>query len=218
MSARDERRARMLTKLAPHERPAWRAETETGDQLDASKLGGTPIAGAPIETVGLRMLVQLRGEDLPEELGFPGDHIVQLFWSRAHYGSMTRGPAGGDLAMACFPRPSTIEARDAKELPARRLGRFERFDDRPRWADLQNLGVRLNAKEMRIAQEERPEDRLKLGGWPDWIQHADWPGDEWRLLLQLHGELAGVDFGDTGLGYLLWRPGSTDLAFGWSST
>ncbi len=218
MNAREARRARMLSKLAPHGRPAWRAETEAGDELDASKLGGTPIAGAPIETGGLRLMVQLRGEDLPSELGFPDDRIVQLFWSPAFYGTMTRGPGGGDVAMASFVRPSSIEAREGKELPARRIGRFERFDDRPRWADLQHLGVRLNAKEMRIAQDDRPEDSFKLGGWPDWIQHADWPGEGWRLLLQFHGSLAGVDFGDSGLGYLLWQPETTELAFGWSST
>lgn len=218
----DARRTRLANKLGAHARPGWRVSAQGGDALDASKLGGTPIAGAPVKAGGMRMLAQLRSEDLPAGLGFPPDRIVQLFWSRSHYGEMTRGPEGGGVALACFPRPTKVEAREMKEMPARRLTSFDEFEDRPRWADLDRLGVRLNAKELRLAQEGGPEDRLKVGGWPDWIQHADWPGTEWRLLLQFHGELAGVDFGDSGLGYLLWRPPSNgepvELAFGWSST
>ena len=80
MSARAARHARLLSKLAPHTRPAWRPQAEPGDELDASKLGGTPIAGANVDTAGLRMLVQLRSDDLPEELGFPAGQTARTAW------------------------------------------------------------------------------------------------------------------------------------------
>ncbi len=229
-------------KVRPFRRTAWLPEVVDGDATaTASKFSGIPALGPAEEwprcaNCGepMQLFVQLNAVDLPEEyaerlLG----GIVQLFYCTseeptcdidceawAPYGRSTlarllvAGPTAGDdraLPPATFP-------------PKRIVG-WTPISDLPNSDELRELGVDLSEEEAEAMHHawEMPQSGEKLGGWPLWIQHIEYPscrrcGDRMEMLFQIDSDQSlPWSLGDAGVGHITQCPQHRDeLAFGWA--
>jgi hypothetical protein len=243
------RRERLQTKLATARRPAFFPVLETGDgEPGDDKLGGTPLGEVPI-CKGCRcpmvLLLQLDPRRLPAGAPGQGKGPLQVFHCGRHdcdYGDVTHSPGGTGVVMRVAVEPKTAKASAAKSTteaapkPAKKgkakavqavgKGKASRIVGWTEASDLPGPGdltaLALDAKEQRLAADERSRDGDKLGGYPCWIQHPTAPDcptchAPMHFVFQLSARL--VDFGDSGLGYLhQCGKHPAKLAFSWSST
>lgn len=71
------------------------------------------------------------------------------------------------------------------------------------------------------APDEEPEGfDNKIGGFPQWLQFDETPGEGWTLLLQLdsNGAPFEINFGDVGVGYAFLSPDGRGGKFLWQCT
>jgi len=125
------------------------------------------------------------------------------------------------VAVPAGDEPS-ISGIDGPSLEERLIVSWETLTDYPSWEDMQSLGVVCNPDLMEW-MEEWPLEGDKLGGWPRWVQAAEWPqdpnsGTRMELLFQLDSEVnLAYMFGDAGIGHVTVSPDNPDtLGFGWA--
>lgn len=236
-----ERLSRLNRKLAGLTRTAWVPVVEAGAGDPAgSKLGGVPWleeGKAWPRCKGckrpMHLLLQLRGEDVPDRaLALPEGSLLQVFHCGRGYpcdeGYGIASPGGRGAWLRVVQRDARggapADAPEGLALEKRIVGWTPR-EELPGHGDTQVAGLRLNAKELRWLSDHGPHGRSKLGGHADWIQSphaASCPkcGAAMAFALQLaSGEHIAVDFGDSGLGYVLQCQKHPDrLVFAWSST
>jgi uncharacterized protein YwqG len=222
-----------LAKLAAHKRSAWKPYVEEGPGAPGgSRFGGLPAAGAEWPVCGqsgkpLTLFAQIASEHLPEELGRPfGEGLLQVFCATHD---------GGDDTWAAFSEthclrvvPATDEVLPAPDgvevFPVKAIVGWEEQADYPHYEDLMELDHELDDDEDEVVAEAGyPVPGDKLGGWPMWIQGAEYPdcrqcGARMELLLQLDSEdqLPWM-WGDVGCAHVTVCPEHPDeLALAWA--
>lgn len=235
MRSDDLRRERLASRLAAARRPCFEPVLEAGDGSPGdSKMGGTPLGDPPV-CKGCKqvmvLLLQLDTDALPEGAKVRGKGPLQVFHCgrSCDYGDTKHSPGGVGvvLRMGLPKAPAKAEGKPKKGKAgvvvrgkASRIVGFTPGFDLPGRGDAGDL--KLDAKEMRLMQEQRSQGGDKLGGYPSWIQSpqpAECPtcSAPMQFIFQLSARL--VDFGDSGLGYLhQCEKHPAKLAFSWSST
>lgn len=231
------RQQRLRHKLEAYTKSAYLPVTEVGESgLTASKLAGTPWMpkNKPWpQCKGCKRpmlhVVQLNLSTVPNAATAEPE-LVQLFHCGDPYdcnpGSHIHSPGGRNavirhvLAKGDGAHPDA--ERELHHTPARTIVGWEETLEHPSGQDVADLT--LNSKEQRLLSSLGPSGDTKLGGWPDWVQGADWPacptcGSKMRLLLQLRSEHhIPVSFGD-GLAYVMQcTQHPKKLAVSWSFT
>jgi hypothetical protein len=230
-----------LALLAAHRRRAWVPVVEKGDgAADDSKLSGTPWLrpGESWPACGncgrpMQLFVQIHARDLPAGAADPlGGRLLQFFYCTSEE------PLCEVECEAFFPgaRSTLLRLADARgsaappatrppgEFPPLRLVGWEEVDDYP--GHDEDVGVELTDAEwdaFYALDYPRPGD--KWGGWPAWIQAAEYPacpecGREMALLFQVDSQCnRPFMFGDLGTGHITQCPDHPErLAFGWACT
>ncbi len=238
MRADDLRRERLAARLKEARRPCFEPILETGDGAPSdAKMGGTPL-GDPPTCKGCKqamvLLLQLDPAGLPDGAPIRGKGLLQIFHCGRHdcdYGDTTYSPGGTGVVLRMGPPKESAKAK-ATDKPKKgkpkvvAKGQASRIIGWKPGFDLPGRGdagaLKLDAKELRLLQEQRSREGDKLGGHPSWIQSpqpATCPAcsASMRFIFQLSARL--VDFGDAGLGYVhQCEKHPAKLAFSWSST
>jgi hypothetical protein len=225
------------------ERTAWFPLLEVGEgDPRGSRFGGRPwLAEAEAWPacgrclLPMHFLVQLAGDDLPPALrpARPGA-LVQLFLcdrrcQKADLGTpfapstVARELHSERGGVARAPRPEVV-------FPAHRVLRWLPRPDHPSYADLcERLGLAdaLELVDALRARGLRPAGGEKLGGWPDWVEDAEYPRcpacrgpsrprmEPW-LQIDSNRSLP-VQLGEHGVGWLIRCGGCGLLSFEWQS-
>lgn len=198
----------------------------------------------------MRFLLQLAFAELPQQANLPfRDGILQLFYCSSDDGSCeTWAPFSGTDVFRVLPHASGVAAGPPgiDPLPQVHVIRWEAMEDHPHPEEHRALGLsyEYDFKRSRVSvQGEDPAIRLddldidlnvaetislsrpgdKLGGWPYWIQGAEYPqcpdcATPMELLLQVDSE-DNLDymFGDAGCAHVTYCPQHPNVfAFGWA--
>lgn len=146
--------------ITRHERPCWRAVTETGDDSPTvSKFGGTPCL-LPGETHPvcqrcgrpLQLFLQLDLADVPVEIGNRfGLGLLQLFYCASSSTPDCDGAYGWEaFSDTCSkvrilpPKQATERSPEVSQFPAQRIVGWTREIDHPSGAELDSLGVKID--------------------------------------------------------------------------
>lgn len=211
-------------------RPFWLPLTREGQFADnPSHFGGIPDL-APDETwpgcphcgVPMALLLQLDLATLPAEApgrAEAGAGLLQLFGC-TDCGALSED--GSALARRLPPaeRSAAVLSFDAVMLAPRSIVGWRAGSERPgagEWDDEQGLPP--------AGEDEECQGGDKLGGWPAWVQYAEYPfcpvcRQPQRLLFQIASQ-QGLDymFSDVGTAYLMYCSQHPDqLSFSWQST
>jgi hypothetical protein len=258
----EELRQRLGPWLESHRRPAWLPICEVGDgPATASKFAGTPWLGEAESwpVCGscqrpLDLFLQLNLSELPQELtGRFGSGLLQFFYCR-HTASSgdCRGEGYEAFADCQCVRIVHPDSSGGRPQVAAEVGSFapktiidwNRIDDYPRWAELEELGlvfrfdqesqrVWIECREIGLVSERFPSatafdylDRCngsdKLAGWPCWIQNVEYPNcprcqRRMQLVFQHTGDELPFMFGDMGIGQITQCPEHHEvIAFSWA--
>lgn len=231
--------AELQRLLRPHARPAWLPHTVDEDHgADASKFGGMSLVGAdyPVPVCpgclqAMPLFVQLNPVHLPAEMaGRLHGKVLQLFYctNECDDGFM---PFSSSSVARLVPLSEPVTGVTvAESFPAKTIIGWELVEDYPHWDDWEDVGLDLTIDEGVVLEQESdeeisPSDQDKLGGWPHWIQGAEYPdcpdcGRQMQLLMQLASEdHLPYMFGDMGIGHITQCPQHPEvLAFGWACT
>jgi hypothetical protein len=223
--------------IAPLRRSCWQPIVEHGDSPLHSKFSGTP-AVAPGESwptcahcgKAMQLFVQLNVAEFPP--GFVGpwtSGLLQLFYCTS------RRPNCEIDCEAYFPFSKSVLARivdgsliaapetpPAQQFPSKRIIGWSRQDDYPSAQELE--GSPLSNDEIdALSQSGYPVAGEKLGGWPAWVQHVEYPscpecGSPMSLVFQIDSEdNLPYMFGDVGCGHITYCPTHPHrLAFAWA--
>lgn len=197
----------------------------------------------------MRFLVQLDVEELPDEFVTPlPDGVVQLFYCQFDDGDCsTWEPFGGCSHVRVLPRDAhELAASPVEPDEQAYVVAWELFEDHPGPEDFALLGLTLDYdfdRQVVTARAKEPAFELvdapmalgvaeliseavagdKLGGWPLWIQGAEYPpcpecGAPMQVFLQLDSECnLPWMFGDAGCGHLTQCARHPHvMAFGWA--
>lgn len=238
---------------ARHARPAWRPVTEERRGESQFGGVPRLAAGEPwprCQACGqpMHLFVQLAMAALPAGFARRGAGLLQLFYCSRDDGSCeTWRPFSGAHVARLLDAPATdaIPPAGLTPLPARAIVGWRELVDYPHPEDHGELGlfyvydftrnrVTIHCDDPPLELREVPSDEAaetiacaepgdKLGGWPHWVQSAEYPacpdcGQRMELVLQLDSE-DQVDhmFGDGGCGHLTQCPTHPHvLAFGWA--
>ncbi|QDU19051.1 DUF1963 domain-containing protein [Urbifossiella limnaea] len=200
----------------------------------------------------LQPFLQLDLDDLPDELGRPfGTGLLQLFYCTREecQGAGGWAPFADDLSRVRVVHPGgggpATPAPEAPAFPAKRIVGWTRLDDLPGPQDHDDNGLTytydfkagtlrfecpevgldhtgpINACPAEQIATAAPGD--KLGGWPYWVQGAEYPAcprcaRRMALVFQLDSEgHVPFMFGDAGCGHVTQCPEHKDVvAFGWA--
>lgn len=218
-------------------RPLWLPVTQAG-QLPgaASRFGGVPDLAAdepwprcPHCRATMPLFLQLDVASLPA--GAPmqveaGAGLVQLFGC-TDCGALSEDGSAVARLLPPRERPMAAISFDTNLLPPRSIVGWEVGSQRPgSWEWDEALGLLQDEdadNEEFVLRDGKDVDML--GGWPGWVQYADYPAcptcqQPQRLLFQIASE-QGLDFMfcDVGTAYLLYCSHHADqLSFSWQST
>jgi uncharacterized protein YwqG len=231
-------------ELKKHERLAWGPVTREGDGSPTqSKFSGMPWLGlkqnrnwpvCPACSRPMYLFLQLNVSTLPSPIKerSGGDGLLQLFYC-THDGEKDHEPCDSyepfnrySIVRVVHPNGDHNAAISppAGAFPARVITGWRQAEDFPHILDLEAMGVSVPRElEETLADSDYPLNGDKLGGWPDWLQGADYPycprcGVKMQLLFQLtsEGHLPYL-FGDSGTGYVTQCPAHRDVvAFSWN--
>lgn len=232
-------REEQIAAIVALARTGYLPVVEEGEgQPAATRFGGRPwlANGESWPNCGacgepMMFLVQVNRAELTDRQAeyLRGDGLMQLFycqdwdcsadiWKPFSAGSLARLVPSASLEDGGFAvAPTTLRLVDPNLV----VGWTERTEspgpeERPRY------GIDL---ELSWDDEDRlgPVEDDKLGGWPCWMQHVEYPdcprcGTEMNLVLQIPSEsLADVLLGDAGVGHVTQCHTHPDvLAFGWA--
>jgi hypothetical protein len=184
----------------------------------------------------MQLFVQLDAADLPEEFAarLLGG-LVQLFYC------MRDDPfcASDCEAWAHHSRSTLVrllprELADQRQrvvdpapdmFPPQRVVGWTAVLDLPGSDELEELGVNLTDQECEALWQRRrvPHDGSKLGGWPLWVQHVEYPncrlcGRRMEMLFQLDAEdPVAYLFAAGGVGHITQcATHRAEVAFGWA--
>lgn len=197
----------------------------------------------------MQFLLQLPISSLPAGAGARGDGVLQLFYCSLDDGHCeTWRPFVGANVVRLLRGPM-VKATPPPGIAAfapRSVERWSEFVDYPHPEEHETLGlayaydfkgrrVTVSCDELGIALRDLDVDANveetiadaeqgdKLGGWPYWIQSAEYPGcpqcgSVMKLVLQIDSENNVPHmFGDAGCGHITQCPVHPDvLAFGWA--
>jgi hypothetical protein len=207
-----------------HARPAWRPICAEGS--GAAQLGGLALLGADEEwpscrgcQAPMRLFLQIDLAALPPAFAARGSGILQLFYCSTDDGRCeTWAPfsgthlvrlLGGEMGRASHP-PSVTP------FPARHVSFWEEIVDYPSAEEPDDAGAGAH-------DDHLPAFGDKLGGWPAWVQGAEYPscptcGTRMELVFQIDSENNIPHmFGDMGCGHITQCPEHPEvLAFGWA--
>lgn len=201
----------------------------------------------------LSHFLQLDLAALPKELGTSfGEGLLQLFYCTRDDCQGVGGwePFGEDLSRVRIVHPSGpgVKAwgpKDLKPFPAKQIVDWKRLLDLPATAEHEGLGLkytydfkagttRVECPELGLDFKDVRDEELaenisssemgdKLGGWPHWIQGAEYPSCPQCSATMIH--LFQVDsetnlpfmWGDLGCAHITQCPTHKDVvAFGWA--
>jgi Domain of unknown function (DUF1963) len=221
---------------ARHRRTAWVPVVEPGEgPAEGSRFGGRPWlrigeawpccgrCGQPAHFV-----VQLATALLPAELTGDGrGGLIQLFLCDRDCQSMGGAepfdPA--TIARRLAPGPGRLASPPCPEVvfPAKQVARWQALDDYPAFEDVLLLEGDEAHEVAEVLSERNVEATPgeKLGGWPCWLQTAEYPacavcGGRMQCLLQIdsNGTLP-VQLGDAGIGWLVHCARCDAMTFQW---
>jgi uncharacterized protein YwqG len=195
----------------------------------------------------MQFFLQIPLASLPDGFARRGDGTLQMFYCSTDDGDCeTWAPFSGTQLVRLLNGPATPVAhpRGLAPLPARAIERWDELVDYPHSEEHERLGVshrfESGVDRVTVACEELgievrniayrdvdeiglPAEGDKLGGWPFWIQTAEYPacsecGTRMELVLQLDSEdNVPHMFGDGGCGHITQCPAHPNvLAFGWA--
>lgn len=217
-------------------RPLWLPRTREGQFPDQpNRFGGAPDLAAheawpqcPHCRATMPLFLQLDVAALPE--GAPlrveaGAGLVQLFGC-TNCGALAEDGSAVARWLPPTARQPALLSHDTTMLPPRSIVGWQRHEQRP-------TADEWEGDEWPDEEDEAPQPwfdqhgfgRDMLGGWPGWVQGADYPPcpvcrRPMRLLFQIASE-QGLDymFGDVGTAYLLYCSHHADqLGFTWQCT
>jgi len=198
----------------------------------------------------MSFFVQLAFEEFPAESSFPfKDGVLQVFYCSTDDGSCeTWAPFSGTHALRVVPsNPNLVSLPpEIEALPRARVTGWSPFEDSPHPEEHESLGVAFSYDfkknrvdvhcqdpvvdltgldiDLNVAEaisSSEPGD--KLGGWPYWVQGAEYPAcpnceEKMQLLLQIDSEdNLKYMFGDVGCAHITYCPKHLDiLAFVWA--
>ena len=173
--------------------------------------------------------------------------VVQLFCCTSDEGGCpTWEPFAGANAVRLLTDATggLLPGLGPEPFPKKVIGDWEAFDDAPDPEEFDALGLRISydfdASTTDVACDDPPVDLHdvdievaelisdaepgdKLGGWPAWVQGAEYPqcrvcGRVMELLFQIDSEdNVPYMFGDVGCGHITQCPDHpAELAFGWA--
>jgi len=186
-------------KLKPHARLASKVRTRKGPGADrGGRFGGHPwlAEGESWPThdgVPARFLFQLDLASLPVD---PGEGLVRVFLR----------PGGGfrpdDTTVLHTTSTDGAVVEGADALPAREIRGFTKPSADLPGREAHDL-VTLDPAEVEHAAHV-PRAGDKVGGWPHWIQDAEYPDGFGHFVLQVDtGGALAFSYADSGIGFLL---------------
>lgn len=180
-------------------------------------------SGAPMHPV-----VQIRVDELPQNLpGFEGIALLTL-WMDLHSDEIWRAKNGDGFLVRTY---STLEDlvplgpgfRESPALPTFPVFWRETLLEQPSWEDMAGevpVKVARSQDDTWFAESRYLTDHyyklrsvrpIKLGGWPAWIQGADWPADA-EYVFQVDATYKGkLHVGDGGSVYIFKTPTSWQM-------
>ncbi len=219
-------------------RAAFLPTVEPGDLGPASGFGGVPYLSDGVDHPScprcgkpLAQFLQLRLADVPDEVRPLGEGLLQLLYCIE---SLDGDPC--EFALEAFSAfspavririvpdgPGAASTAAAVFTPRRIIG-WTRQPEPPGWGeDAAELGDEIEEEVLdELSDAGLPASGDKLGGWPAWIQGAQYP--QCRLCQQLMKYVFQVDsndhldymFGDVGTGHLFQcQVHPAELAFTW---
>jgi uncharacterized protein YwqG len=241
---------------AKHARPAWRPVcVEGGTSL--ARFGGSALLGRESWPscagcrIPMQLLLQLPLASLPPNV-VRGDGTLQLFYcSRDDGRCETWAPFSGAQLVRVVREPliDVASPLGSEALRMRSVVSWNEFADYPHVEEHERLGllyehdfdrklVRATCAELGIDISDLDQDVAelisdaeagdKLGGWPFWIQQAEYPScplcaRQMAFVFQIDsGDIVYPPdrmFGDGGIGHITQCPDHPEvLAFGWACT
>ncbi|OON67463.1 hypothetical protein B0919_18575 [Hymenobacter sp. CRA2] len=218
-------------------RPLWLPQTQEGqvpNQLN--RFGGAPDL-APDEAwprcrycgAMMPLFLQLDVASLPVEApmrGEVGQGLVQLFGCTDCGAPLSEDGSAVARLLPSAVRQTALLSHDTKVLPPRSIMRWRRYEQLPPADEWEGDELPDEEEEPQMPWEDSHGfGRDKLGGWPAWVQYAEYPlcprcQQPQRLLFQIASQ-EGLDFMfcDVGTAYLLYCSQHPDqLSFSWQST
>lgn len=236
---------RTFAPLEVWRRSAFFPVTEDEDvDAPASKFGGLPWLPTGVEwplcggcSKPLTLLAQLEIASLPPAVGAAGAGLLQVFYCIEASGPSSCDSWEDDSDAVCV---RLVESHgygangesgvDPSALPAHRVVGWVECDDWPSSIDWDTLGIALSPEDESDfdALEDRdlaptPRGRDKVGGWPLWVQGAEWGhcqlcNQQMIPLLQIDSEdHVAYMFGDSGIAHVCQCPAHPEqLSWGWA--
>ena len=224
----------LLIEFEPWKATAWVPMTTSGPSAaDASKFSGVafiPKGDAwpecPECNGPMQLFVQLNPKDLPEIMASRlADRMLQFFYCTQCEDWTPFSPSHVTRLIPLDGEPAVLRSPVADSFPPLTITGWEEKADFPSWEEPEvpdgasEDGDKLEA----LYDLGYPLSGEKLGGWPMWVQAAEYPdcpqcGTQMVLLFQIDSEknLPHM-FGDCGCGHITQCPEHLDvLAFGWA--
>ncbi len=220
-----------------HRRTAWVPVVRTdpsGGAATGTRFGGAPwlLAGEAWPACGrchapMTFVVQLATAQLPSQVGALGEGLIQLFLCtevcQAEHGWEPFAPS--TLARQVPAGLGRLGApTEGPTYPERPVERWEPRADFPGYESLSAIvgpGTALDLVETLRARGQEALAKEKLGGWPHWIQEAIRArcmhcGALMEPLLQIDtNSTLPIQFGDSGIGWMVRCPGCQAMTFVW---
>lgn len=240
--------AALRTKFKKFARPAWQPLTEPcAPDADISRYSGLPLLrdGEAWPTCGdckrpLQLFLQLDLATIPaaaqEQLG-TSTGILQFFYCTHAAGNEDEWEPFSKAHLVRILPGSADQYRIADAVPewpqkpaylaAQAITGWTQFEDFPNPEEEDELGMpEMSDDEYDAYYMSEPylnAEGDKLGGWPNWVQDAEYPecpqcGKQMKMLYQL-GSNAVLRWmwGDAGIGHITQCEAHPDvLAFGWA--
>lgn len=164
-------------------------------------------------------VLQIRVDELPKiPLGFEGFAIINI-WMDLQSSNFLGAENGNGFLVRTYTDinnlvPLGVGYRDSSDLPTFPIFWRETISEQPSWEDMADevpTNVAQAAADDWFFDSKYSSDRyyelrskypIKVGGWPTWIQGADWPNDA-QFLFQVDSTDKGKMFlGDAGSFYI----------------